>query len=60
MLSSSEVMRGQSRDQSTEKPPPRRVGPGRKVTWLLWAVTALAVLWVILWYVAFYLGEVGH
>jgi hypothetical protein len=31
----------------------------RKVVWLIWTVTALLTIWVLLYFVGFYLGEVG-
>jgi hypothetical protein len=31
----------------------------RKLVWLLRAAAALAVIWVLLYYVGYYLGEVG-
>jgi uncharacterized integral membrane protein len=31
----------------------------RKVVWLIWTVTALFTIWLLLYAVGFYLGDVG-
>jgi hypothetical protein len=31
----------------------------RKLSWLIWGVTALIVVWLLLYYVGSLLGEVG-
>jgi hypothetical protein len=31
----------------------------RKLSWFIWAVTALVTIWVVWWYVGSLLGEVG-
>jgi hypothetical protein len=31
----------------------------RKVVWLIWTVTALVAIWILLYVVGFYFGDVG-
>jgi hypothetical protein len=31
----------------------------RRVVWLIWIVTALVILWILLYAVGFYFGDVG-
>jgi hypothetical protein len=42
----------------------RVIGPrppmDRKISWLIWAVTALVTIWLLLYVVGSYLGEVGN
>jgi hypothetical protein len=40
----------------------RVIGPpmNRKISWLIWAATVLATIWVLLYVVGYYLGEVGN
>ena len=41
---------------------PRVIGPrmNRKVSWLIWGVAVLATIWLLLYAVAYYLGEVAN
>jgi hypothetical protein len=32
----------------------------RKVSWLIWGVAVLATIWLLLYAVAYYLGEVAN
>jgi hypothetical protein len=31
----------------------------RKLTWLIWGITAFVTIWLLWWYVSSLLGEVG-
>jgi hypothetical protein len=40
----------------------RVIGPrmNRKLSWLIWGVALLATIWLLLYVVGYYLGEVGN